>query len=239
MVEEMVKRANTRLNKAAATKITQDPVREGPMNKETVGADAQDVQNLSSTAGEENREGQRDRANREWEVMHESNSDDSFKEIPNPMKHSAQGQDIASKYKAILSVVPRIVEPGDQLHVTKSSTTNEGSAEIVESSAAVVRSSATNEGSEVIAPVTTSTLVAVKSDRELIWDKAMLALETGDKASADFYLRVYRKMEVNTSLSIPDKPDILRSTSSNAINPGVNVVKRLADKTTIVFVKGS
>ncbi|OAV98778.1 hypothetical protein PTTG_25503 [Puccinia triticina 1-1 BBBD Race 1] len=135
------------------------------------------------------------------------------------MKGATQVNDTMSKYKAILSNVPEIIEPGD-VHVTKSSTVNDTPAETV----------------STIMPVGN---ISTKSDRELIWDKATLALEKGDKASVEFYLRVYGKMKTDTSLLVPDKPDILRSTSSDAVNPSVNLAKKPVDKTTIVFVKGS
>ncbi|OAV87670.1 hypothetical protein PTTG_29328 [Puccinia triticina 1-1 BBBD Race 1] len=77
-----------------------------------------------------------------------------------------------------------------------------------------------------------------KTNRQEVWDRATEAFERGDKKSTDFFLRLYGKMGDATSLSALDKPDILRSSLSNAINPAVNVAKRPADKTTIVFIKG-
>ncbi|OAV85682.1 hypothetical protein PTTG_10583, partial [Puccinia triticina 1-1 BBBD Race 1] len=145
--------------------------------------------------------------------------------IPNPSKDS-QNQDMASRYKAILSNLPLIVDP-DVVTVTDPSlvgkTTVTDPSNLVGNTASTISNMAAQD----------------KTDRQEIWERAREAFDKGDKKSTDFFLRLYRKMDNNTSLLAPDKPDLLRSCSNDAVNPAVNAVKRPVDKTTIVFIKGS
>ncbi|OAV93180.1 hypothetical protein PTTG_27378 [Puccinia triticina 1-1 BBBD Race 1] len=132
-------------------------------------------------------------------------------EIPNPNPtKGAQGQDTASRYRNLLSGVPEIIEPDGTLQVNNSS----------------------------VAPATPE-LSFEKSDKQAIWDKATEALARGNKKSADLFLRIYARMKDDSSLDAPDRPDILRSSSSDAFNPALNTAKRAVNKTTIVFIKGS
>ncbi|OAV87489.1 hypothetical protein PTTG_06690 [Puccinia triticina 1-1 BBBD Race 1] len=118
----------------------------------------------------------------------------------------------AAKYKAILSTVPAIVEP-EAVTVTRATKPADPGEEIA------------------VIPAPPS-----KTIKQEVWDKATEAFEKGDKVTSDFFLKVYGQM--GSSLT-PDKPDILRSSSCDAVNPALNIAKRPSDKTSIVFIKGS
>ncbi|OAV89065.1 hypothetical protein PTTG_08558 [Puccinia triticina 1-1 BBBD Race 1] len=77
----------------------------------------------------------------------------------------------------------------------------------------------------------------VKTLQQEVWDKATEAFEKGDKNGADFFLKIYGQM--GSTLNAPDKPDILRASSSNAVNPALNIAKQSNNKMSIVFIKGS
>ncbi|OAV88394.1 hypothetical protein PTTG_29039 [Puccinia triticina 1-1 BBBD Race 1] len=173
MVEEMVKRANKRLNKA--------PDNQTAIQVQGLNAlDAEDHAVVEGPAIQENLSSRVGISDKNKETTHDSDSEDSFKEIPNSLKDAQE--DVAAKYKAILSNVPVIIEPG-QVNVTKAS------------------GKANN-------PPTV----------------------TNDPPPP---------MMMGSTLNAPDKPDILRASSSDAVNPALNIAKQSTDKTSIVFIKGS
>ncbi|OAV98774.1 hypothetical protein PTTG_25499 [Puccinia triticina 1-1 BBBD Race 1] len=215
MVEEMVKRVAKKLNKSPETAIMmpQGTVEGVKTTGGPAGGPTPDTMVESREAGQENLSyGKSARIEKDKDPSHETNSDDSFKEIPNPnpTKVVQQGQDTVSRYRNLLSGVPEIIKPEGALQVTTLS----------------------------IAP-TTPELSFKNSDKQAIWDKATEALARGDKKSADFFLRIYARMKENSSLDAPDRPETLRSSSSDAVNPSLNTTKRTVNKTTIVFIKGS
>ena len=218
MVDEMVKRAAKKLTKAPETAVMtpQGGVEDVDTNGGTAIGEptrlASENMMESREAGRENLSyGKSSAVDKDKDHSHDTDSDDSFKEIPNPNPtKGAQGQDTAARYRSLLSGVPEIIEPEGTLQVTNSSVA-----------------------------LATPELSSEKSDKQAIWDKATEALAKGDKKSADLFLRIYARMKDDSSLDAPDRPDILRSSSSDAVNPALNAARRAVDKTTIVFIKGS
>ncbi|OAV87573.1 hypothetical protein PTTG_29378 [Puccinia triticina 1-1 BBBD Race 1] len=222
----MAKRLTKRLNKSQDVQVAPgDPI-QGAAEVAGAGDETGRTAKLGSTGGgvRENLSNDavmKDAMMKGKDTTHDSDSEDSFKEIPNPVKEG-QIADTASRYKSILLNLPLIVEP----------------EEVTLIEPAVVKDKVADTAMEVVGTVP-GRVDQDKTDRQEIWDCAQEAFANGDKKSTDFFLRLYGKMDNNTSLSAPDKPDILRSSLSDAVNPAVNVVKRPVDKTTIVFIKGS
>ncbi|OAV95096.1 hypothetical protein PTTG_26757 [Puccinia triticina 1-1 BBBD Race 1] len=223
MVKEMVKQTNKRLNRTPEIQV------EAPIEESQRGLPISTIDpTRDPTTTQENLS--REAPGKEIALGHNTDSEDSFKEILNPSKDGLD-RDTAATYKAILSNLPLIVKPG-----AVSVTEPPKELNAVSSTAAVVINSLTTPEVTTIVKVKA---MQEKTDHQEIWERATEAFAKGDKKSTDFFLRLYGKMDNATSLNAPDKPDILRSSSSDAINPAVNVAKRSADKTTIVFIKGS
>ncbi|OAV92324.1 hypothetical protein PTTG_12119 [Puccinia triticina 1-1 BBBD Race 1] len=230
MVEEMVKRATRRLAKNA---LSQGDMPQGGtlLNEQQASDDAIRTEDNSLTP---NSSSTRKVQGGPELVPDGSESDDSeaFKEVPGPVEETGNETGaIAARYKALLSKVPQVPDPTDLIVVHDQ-----------QAPMAVKEPNSTSVPTVLVSNADKPK----KSQKERLWEKVTEAVSNNDAENTEFFMGLYTKLSsievtpMTGSLAPPlAKPDILRAKSSDAVIPAINVAKRSAEKTTIVFIKGS
>ncbi|KAA1072117.1 hypothetical protein PGT21_028343 [Puccinia graminis f. sp. tritici] len=160
--------------------------------------------------------------NQPLELDSDSDEDETFKDLTEPKENPGS----VSKYKGILSNIPKIVT-SDELSVSHEDQVRDN----------IVGDNIVDIDNAPSKAPSTLTLVH-KSDKSILWDKIAEAVVTNDKTNTDFFIRLYSQIN-DTSSSL--KPEILRSRSTDAANAHIvsSSSKKPSEKTSIIFVRGS